>query len=321
MLTDILRKVAPEVGLKLTNADDRAFLINQVNSAWKEIYESRDLVHCEREQLFAVDSSLQQVSLPNTVGEIRGAREYLTEQRIGLIDMRPRYRGDGWTKGPLPTWWRDKGVRALSREISNEAPVTLSIPQAETAAFSVVIVGGNSNSSRLSETITFAVGETEKQSMNAYGDILSFLNLAAHTYDVTMTDADDNELSVLPNVAARAQYRVVNILPYYATNSGTAPWMVEVLYKHALQFLWNDYDELTCPGYDDAVAWQTIGNHKAKTNPDQAELAFAKARGIIVDKDRNENKGKIVEVQFEENPSYFMSQTGRYAGSLYPGAY
>jgi hypothetical protein len=317
MLIDIIKKVAPETGFIVTNTDDRAYLVNQINSAWKELYESRDLVHCEREQLFSIDSDLQQVSLPSYVGHIRGAREYTTQRKVPVTDMRPRYKSDGWTQGPLPYWWRDKGVSPLSREISNEAPVTLSIPQAETAEFSVVIVGKNSNSSRVKETVTFAIGDTEKLSVNSYNEINHFGNVAAHTYDVTMTDADDNELSVLPNVALAAMYRIVNILPEYATNSDN-PWVVEVLYKHALVFLWDNYDALTCPDYDDAVAWHTIGNMKAKTKPDEAQLAFVKVNKILADMDKNENRGKRTEIGFADNPSLYMSQCG-YRGSLAPG--
>jgi hypothetical protein len=313
----ILAEVAPEVGLKMDNDDERDYLINQVNKAWKELYESRDLIHCEREQLFSVDASLQQVSLPWYVGEIRGVRDHYNERRIDLVDMRPRYKSDGWAKGPLPHWWRDKGVSPQKREILNEGQLTLTIPEAEDSAFSVVVVGRNSNSARVTETVVFAIGDTEKTTSAIFNEVHAFLNINSHQFDVTMLDINDNEISVLPNIAERALYRTINILPQFATH--VDPWMVEIMYKHSLMYLWDDYDELICPGYDDAVVWQTLGNIKAKTKPDQAELAFTKVREILYNRDINEGKGKLMDITFEENPMLFQTQSAYNSSGLYPG--
>jgi hypothetical protein len=312
----ILAELAPEVGLKVDNTNQRLYLVNQINKAWKELYESRDLIHCEREQLVSIDATLQQVTLPWYMGEIRGVRDYYNERRIDLVDMRPRYKSDGWTKSPLPQWWRDKGVSPHKRELLDEGQLTLTIPQAEAAAFSVVVVGRNANAARVSETVTFAAGETEKTTTNTYNEVQSFLNPEPHQYDVSMFDINDNEISVLPNICERALYRTINILPHYATY--TTPWMVEILYKHVPMYLWDDYDELICPGYDDAVVWQTIGNFKAKDKPDQAVLAFAKVKEILNNRDKNEGTGKIRQISFEENPLIYQSH-GPNSGYMFPG--
>jgi hypothetical protein len=233
------------------------------------------------------------------------------------VDMRPRYKSDGWAKGPLPHWWRDKGVSPQKREILNEGQLTLTIPEAEDSAFSVVVVGRNSNSARVTETVVFAIGDTEKTTSAIFNEVHAFLNINSHQFDVTMLDINDNEISVLPNIAERALYRTINILPQFATH--VDPWMVEIMYKHSLMYLWDDYDELICPGYDDAVVWQTLGNIKAKTKPDQAELAFTKVREILYNRDINEGKGKLMDITFEENPMLFQTQSAYNSSGLYPG--
>ena len=145
MLKYIRSQVAADVGLDPDNARDKAFLDDKINQVWKKLYESRDLNHCEREQLFSLDTSILQVSLPWYVVQVRGARDFNTKRKIEVQDMKPRYKSDGWAVGPLPWWFRDKGVSPLSRELINESPLTLTIPDVEDEDFSIYISGGNSD--------------------------------------------------------------------------------------------------------------------------------------------------------------------------------
>lgn len=326
MLLYILSQVAPSLGLSIENATEKAWMIEQVNKAAKELYEGRDLVNVEREQLLALEGDDQQVSLPYYVSQLRGVRRHNSRQRIQLTDMRPRFKTQGWAE-PLLSW-REKWKSPLKSPITNEAPVTLSIPDVEASAFTVVITGSTPFSARITESITFAAGETEKLSVNAFTEIFGFINLTAHTYDVTMEDADGVELSVLPNVADKAQYIVVQVIDSSAI-SIESPYLIEILYKTAFLFMRNDYDEFVCPGYDDAISWQTIGNCLAKHRADEAALAFQKVATVLrgIDKDKNQSKDKSISFESDGKnyPFGYPNRPGFGLGSLphiglFPGA-
>lgn len=296
MLQYILSQVAPAIGLSIDNAQEKAWMIQQINKAAKELYDGRDLVNVEREIVFFLSGSDQQVSLPYYVDQVRAVRRHTTREKVPLRDMRPRYKSDGWSENLLT--WREKWKSPLKRNITNEAPMTLSIPQAEASPFTVVITGSTPFSSRITEAVTFAAGEIEKVTVNQFTEIVGFMNLAPHTYNVTMKDADGVELSILPNVADRALYIVIQVIDSIAI-SLESPYVVEVLFKNAFLFMRNDYDEFVCPNYDDAISWQAIGNALAKHKPQEAALAFTKVRGILSDIGGDKMQSKEKTIQFE----------------------
>lgn len=277
-LKTILAKASAELGMSLDVPSERAILLDKVNEAAKELYESRDLVHCEREQLLSLDNAQQLIALPTYIGKLRGIRNASTRRGIPLHDMRPRFKSDGWTESLLAI--RVREVRPIKRDLTNTAPVTLSIPAAEAAAFSVVVGGPTPHSDRTINTITFAIGETSKVVPASHTDIQIFSNVSPHQYDVTMTDSDGNELAVLPNWADRSEYQIVQALDYLVLSPGT-PYLAEVLYKMAWRPMREDYDEFLCPGYDDAIYWQTLGNYKGKTDINMAAACLQKALAIV----------------------------------------
>lgn len=323
----ILGKIGPALGLSLENNLEKQWLVREINTASKELYERQDLVDALREQLFALSGSDQQISLPYYVEQIRGLRRPATSERLPISDMRPRYATMGWAEPLLK--WREKWKSPLKRPITNEAPPSLSIPDVEAAPFAVVITGSTRNSARITELIIFAAGELEKPSVNQWTEIVGFMNVGPHSYDVTMEDADGVELSVLPNVADRAQYIVAQVIDSAAI-AMESPYMVEVLYKNAFLFMRNDYDEFVCSGYDDAIAWQTIGNVLAKQRPAEAALAFQKVKEILGNRDRDRMQSKDKTISFEgDGKQYpfgypdcggFGGFGGKTAFSLFPGA-
>lgn len=319
MLKYIRSQVAADVGLDPDNARDKAFLDDKINQVWKKLYESRDLNHCEREQLFSLDTSILQVSLPWYVGQVRGARDFNTKRKIEVQDMKPRYKSDGWAVGPLPWWFRDKGVSPLSRELINESPLTLTIPDVEDEDFSIYISGGNSNAARVTEQVTFAAGDTSKTTTNAFGTVDAFGNVAEHEYDVTLDDADGNELAVLPNVSDHSEYRIFQVLEHDAVITDGDPWMVEVLYKLRWMPLRNDYDEPLCPGYDDAIAFATTGIIKSKSDTSKAAMALDLADTVLQEKALDESKGKSMSIDFAPNKTLYRSRFGGSYGRLFPG--
>jgi hypothetical protein len=314
----------------LTVASEKAYAINQCNKAAKEIYEASDLVNSINEQLITfstvVDASGNQVqlaALPYYVDKLRAIRNYYTRRQVDFHDMRPRYKSDGWTENLLA--FRKRKSSPIQRDILNAAPLTLTITAAESAAFSVIIVGSTANASRVAETITFAAGDLVKTSVNAFITIDSISNPALHASDVTITDLDGNTLAVLANNQFKSEYLIVQILDYVAVQP-SVPYLVEILYKPIFLPFANDGDEFQCSGYDDAIFWQVMGNKKAKSSPDQSALAFAKVAKIINDRSADEDQGIDQSVDFLPNPLLGLYDYPRYGanginGPLFPGAY
>lgn len=312
-LRNILADIASEIGLVASNATDRAWLIARVNDAAEELYQSRDLAGSIFEQLFQFDSINQQVSLPSYVGVVRAVRDYSTRNRLAYHDLRPRYQSAGWTEPYLA--WREKGKSPLSRNIINASVVVLSIPTPETADFSVVVTGSTEQSARISETITFAVGETEKTTLNAWLTIESFSQPSPHTYDVTMEDIDGNELSRLGNAEPTALYTLIQVQDYYAASDGSAVTNVEVLYKRANRAFVNDGDEFVCPGYDKAIVWKTLEHLLSQKDPARSSQAQSKAMELVMSKGRDVESGVQKSIDFAANGG--IAPLGRRTNNYY----
>lgn len=328
-LSYILAEIAASQGYELSVPDEKSWLINQTNRAAKEIYESKDLTDALREQIIsftasvdATGNTVQLAALPYYVGKLRAIRNYYTRRKVDFHDMRPRYKSDGWTENLLA--FRQRYRSAIQRDVLNAAPLTLTIGAPEMAEFAVIISGSTANAARVTESITFAVGDVSKSTVNSFVTIDSISNVTLHAMDVTVTDLDGNVLAVLVNDQFRSEYLIVQILDY-VTIAPANPYIVEILYKPVLAPLSNDGDEFQCSGYDDAIIWQTLGNLKAKSEPDQAALAFTKVRGILRDRSEDEEQGIEKTIDFVASPTLGLYDYPRYStyprGPFFPGAY
>lgn len=298
---------------------DRTYLISQINKAAKEMHESKDLINCNREQLFMLSPQTQQVSLPHSVFQLRGIRNYYTRRQVTLHDMRPRFQSSGWTENLLT--WRDKFRSPTQRELLNFAPLTLSITQPEVVDFNVAISGSTPYAERVTELVTFYVGDTSKSTTNGFTSIESISNTSQHVCDVTIADADGNTIAVLPNCENSTDYRVVQVLDYVAV-APSSPYMVEVLFKIRFRPLFNDFDEFCCPGYDDALIWKVLSFLYARKDPEKAALCDGKSNQI--QRQRADDAEQAVEklVEFTPNDSMYLHyRARRYHRNLFPGSY
>lgn len=315
-LRNILADVATQNGTPSGNAVDKAWLIYCINNAANEIYQSRDLAGSIFEQLFQFDVENQQIALPQYVGSIRAVRSYETRGRLDYHDIRPRYQNAGWTEPYLA--WREKGKSPLMRNIINASVLVLTIPSAELAAFSVVVTGATAQSARISETVTFAVGEQSKSTLNAWLSVEAFANVAPHTYDVTMEDVDGRILSVLGNAEPSALYTLVQVQDY-AVVGDTGVSNVEVLYKRAFRPFVNDGDEFICPGYDKAIVWKTMEHLLSQKDPARSTHAATKAMELVMSKGRDVESGVQKTIDFA--PSGGQAPLGRRGRFGYGGPY
>ncbi len=299
---------------------DRNYLVFQINKAAKELHESKDLVNCNREQLFSLSPETQQVSLPHYVFQVRGIRNHYTRRQITFHDMRPRYQSSGWTEHLLA--WRDKYRSPLMQEIDTFSPLIFSIPGPEQAPFTVGISGSTKDAQRVTETLTFPIGTTSQTTTNSYQTVDAITNTIQHTYDVSVIDINNRVLAVLPNSEFTSDYRVIQVLDFISV-APSSPYMIEVLYKIRFQPMTNDYDQFVCPGYDDAIVWKTLSYLYSRKDQDKMMAADAKCTAILrqIADDNEQSVEKLVEFRQNESLYLFHRFPRRYPRSLFPGAY
>ena len=332
MLYDILTELAQEVGRDLRDSSNRLWLVQQVNHAAREIYGTEDIAGCEREQVFNVGVSDQQIALPWYMDGLIGVRDYDSGRDVQQVDMRPRYSRGGWKKPYLQSpylQWRQKGESALSTNLTDEAALTLSLPDGVVAveAFTVYVVGSNSQAARVTETVTFAIGDRTKTTTNFFGNVTSIQKSVATTYDLNVYDVGSVLVSSIPSHLKIARFLLVQILNRNETTSPTA-WLVEVLYKQRFEMFVNDTDTFTAgEQYEKVVYWKTLEHVYAKLDGQEgkAMMCGGKAQGLLNAILSNSAQNLELEIQFGRNPTLECFQrTGwqavsMYAGPQYPG--
>jgi hypothetical protein len=287
MLLDILTEVAQELGRSTSDLNERRLMIAQINHAAKEIYETDDILGCEREQVFNIGLSDQQITLPSYVGEILGARNYDSRSNIQQVDMRPRYARSGWKK-PFQQWpylqWRKKGNTPVCRSIVDEAAITVSLPDGVVAErdFTVSITGSNEQSSRVVDVLTFSSGDTTKTTSKFFGDIESITKNKAIDYDLTVTDVNGDTIAQIPNTQLNSNYLLIQVLDRLETNNPAA--LVEVLYKPRFRPMQLDTDVFTAgEAYDKVIFWKTMAFFYAKMDgkEDRVQMFDMKSQSLL----------------------------------------
>jgi len=307
MLLEILNEIRTDIGSDVSSSRDRAWLLQQINHAARELYDTADITGAEREQIFELDVDEQQIALPWYVGDIIGVRDYDTRASIEQVDMRPRYLRDAWTRDsqlqPMMQW-RRKGQSALRRNLLNEETLTLELPTAATAAFDVFIVGSNSSAARITERVRFAIGDSSKSTVNLYENVTSIVKSAPTEFDLTIKSLDGTEVSNIPSHLTKAQFVLVQVLD--RDDSRVESQLVEVCFKHVFEPFVNDTDSFTAGDvYDKVIYWKTLEQIYAKQEgkEDRAAMCGNKAQAMLSNILSN-MAGKVeMKFAFGENPT------------------
>lgn len=312
-LKNILQDVAINLGLSIDNADELEFYTEKVNQVARELYDSSDLPGSLREQVFQIDdSATYQISLPYYIDEIRAIRQYNTVGgKVRLEDMRPRYHAGRWGSASAITFRVKQNNAALARDISNAGLLTFSFPtdKVEAVDVTITVVGGNSDSARIQETVTIAAGASEITTVNGFETVDSIRKSDTNTYDITITDIDDVELGVIHNSELNSSYTIVGIREddlAFKQNNSFPMNTYEVLYKQKFSGFVNLYDEFPCPKFDKIIYWKFIEHYNAD-KPGFEQRAYAaklKADDLINQLKASNESGKIMTVQYGENPMF-----------------
>lgn len=280
MLSDIRSELVSDFGFAGSSETDKAYLNKLINDAIDEIYRDNELYLSEREQIFNVGADKQVITLPSEVDKVLAVRRYESRNKVAQEDMRPRYRSMGWAEPYLGypyLKWRFKNRSCLKREFLNTAPFTYTINQPVTGGFTLTITGKTATASRIVETITFSDTDISKTGTVPFVEYHSIQKNTTTTQDVIVTDADGNEMAVLPNNATKVSYPYYQILDRYESISSGST-LVEVLYKLEQPKLVNDTDSFLDDIYDKAVYWKAAAFYFAK-KPGDDSLQRAKAYG------------------------------------------
>jgi len=250
-MNSLLQQVCETVGILPDSRDKEAQALAWLNRAAVMIYDQYDLPGSVFEQFFCVDNNKHVVTFPWYVGAIRGVRWHDSSRLVTTRDMRPRYHAVPWTQPYLQ--WRQIASTPLHTPLTNAGPLTFQISTPETTPFDIVVNGQTSVAANATETITFAVNDLVKTSVNLFEPespfgVTSIKKTRATNSDVIIRQAaTQEEIGRIANNQLYAANLRVQILDW---NAGT-PFIlgedcVEVLYKQRfspfvnLDSIWTD---------------------------------------------------------------------------------
>jgi len=314
-LINILNDFASYSGLdKTASTSQRTFALNIINKAAEDLYSIIDTINCLREQIFRIDCTTRQCALPFYVGEIRGIRDFQTGLNYAQHDMRPRYSYSGWKEQykNYNMLIRNKGLIAVENFALNSSLLTFRFPtgQVSEKAFNIIITGQTPYSQRIQETLSFAIGDSEKTTVNSFEPqfIESIRKNVTNNFDINIYDVDDELLGMVPNSELGTRYILIQIPDFPFTQDATNSY-VEIMYKQRFSPFVNDYDVF--PGdpekYDTAIFWKSIEHWAARKagKSDVALLAHKKCAEVM--QNINEDAGGQNELEMNFAPNQYLN--------------
>ena len=276
-------------GIPNTSTDARNQLLRYLNTAGREIWNTKDIPGSTVEQFFTVPTNdttgVVLMTLPWYCDGLRACRWALTGDKITLNDTRPRYHSTPW-KQPFLTW-RIKQRVPLATSLSVVGPVTFTLALAQADAVNITVSGATSTSTSVSETVTILAGgltATTTSQWSADG-ITSITKNVITTVDVAITDAGGINVGIIPARQPKANNILVQISDEYAPISYEPDGVIEVLYKLPYQELYFDGDTFGESYLEDALVWRARANYEALKLDDnalnRASVLAAKANEIL----------------------------------------
>ena len=308
----ILSQAGKKLGLNPSATNDRSTLLRYLNEAARELYDQSDMIGVLMEQVFKVNGD-QTISCPYYVGPIRAARELYSHRAWHINQMRPRYNQISWKD----MWhnYRVRNTQALMATVTNTSVGVITVPFVETPPIEVTVVGPTALSSNASETVVMTA--TSMNTTNQYIDYTTVEKDRVNDYDVTLSDADGNILTIIPNCMLEASYQIIDVSSYPFTNYNASPQSnyMEILYKKALLYLSNDSDSFPSKtNFDDILVNKIMQLNKEEQ--DKPELAMAydtKATRSLARKQEDQNRATEDEIALARHPHDRIQ--GRVSGS------
>jgi len=309
MLEDILIGIVSDTGLNLQDEQIKGLLRFKINEIARELHETTDLVGSLDECILYYDPKEKQVALPYLIDEIRGLTWYNGEEKICMNDMRPLY-GQHYDIYIHYLNWRDKYTHPFSKPIVNYSHIKFKIPSVLDYDINIKIIGRTENSERMVEFVRLLHGTLEVETQQNFVDVQSVTKDIITTYNIRIYDVEDNELGILPNIADRCEYRIIQVLDDSTTSQNLSTG-VKVLFKKRFFPMVNDADEFICgPQYDKVLQWKFLFEYWSKMEGQEIKAgnAAAMVKLLLDQKEKNHNQGH--EKPMEVKPNFFFSMFG-----------
>lgn len=281
MLRNIIADLQDAIGVSA----DRARLLRFVNQAYREYYERTDLHGSLFEQSFEFHPEEQLVTLPWYVDQVRGMRRVQSNDTVRLTDLTPRMVARPWRQ--VRNEFHVVARRAIHTPLALESQLTFTIATAQTQPFTVTVKGQTGAAATLTETLTFAAGETAKTTTAQFikddpHGIESLSRNGAVTADITVTDGAGTVLATIPNSLESVAHVVVQ---WHDMDSyDTSDDIIEVFYKRVFTPLTLDTDECCFPALENAITWKARAYYYSLSKDElagqQALLAEQKADAL-----------------------------------------
>jgi hypothetical protein len=312
-LAYILRRVESSAGISSPelNPEQRDWLVDIINEAAEEIYQEKDLPLAPKEVDVRITSDYR-IALPPFVGELRALRTKRYNDKWTLADIRTRYNTVDW-----PEKWnkvRYISIDPIATEITNTAPGTIEVAEAD-ADLVISITGETDDSNNACDTITMdAVSKSWTSNFNV---IKSITKNIITRQNVVISDADDQEIAVIYADQREARYAIVDISAYPAIQEcADGTFVMEVLYKPRLPYLYYDEDTFPIPDFANTVVLRTK-QLLAEDKPGQEEralLMFKKSERKIAKMSNNRTGTEQTKLSRPRNPFYgYFRRRGYYS--------
>ena len=308
-LKNIRTDIAVEAGYHPDSSDeDKKYLDNKINRLVYDLYTLNDLVGSLMELIIFYDDTTKLVSFPWYVGDVRGAKYYDSPIPITLRDIRPRFATDSY--GIQMTDFREIGISSLAIQLQEWSVLKFALPDGEVANENIIIgiVGETPVSSNHEEQVVILEGENTASSISNWINAPRIIQKSkASQFDITITDAEDNEVAIFPNGELRCQFSVWqvrddNLVGQISANS------IEILYKTRFMALVNDYDEFLNGKYDDVIVWKFLDEFYSTKEGMESQASEAKKAWVVKMGQINnaQSKGKKAELQSVPNKFYSL---------------
>lgn len=332
----VLQQAGFKMGLNPADTEgDRKVLLRFLNEGATELWEQADVEGSLWEQMFQVNGD-QMIALPPYVGPLRAMREYNTHVAWKLSNMRPRYNQINW----MDRWrqWRQKGTSPIMYPVANQSQMTVTVATLDNPPITVSVVGPTPFATNTFEDLVMDSSCTQvkdaagnvtaytKTTTNQFLDVTAFKKDRVNGCDVTLSDADGNILSQLPNNQLLMRYRLIDVslYPWSNTDMSIADHYMEVLYKKALPWFENDDDEYPTPGHDWILVNKMLQLWCEEQGKGPEAVAYdAKATRSLARKKMDAERGVEQEVSLGENthdtllPRNRPMGPARYQGQIY----
>lgn len=254
MLIDILNRFCEDTGYNPVS--QRAIALTILRNAAKQLYDVMECNRIYREVTLVVPRN-KVVSLPSSVGDLRGMRAHTADYPFDLHSMSsPRYVSSLF--GYKRNNWRDLGLSVVHTLPAQVGQLTFETAVVESA--SILISGETSNAARLEETLI--LNASPKSSVNSYTvNLFAIACKGERTANIVVKDADSNEIAVLYNTDEETRYRLADVSEvFWSVDTSNDETLVDVLYKNPLGKLLKDADQFPAGSdYDDA--WYNMAMH------------------------------------------------------------